>query len=210
MQFFYWDVKANKNVIFFRVHEGRGAVALFNKIFSGRQLHQGGTNLFAREDFIEFCCRESFQELWLYSFQNSAFIWWLAKHPIRFPSKETGPFTHRIGVWWHPEIMGREKPLVPAGSQIIIPRSSSPWPSHCTDRGIPIHMWLVAMSVNICHITAENRHADRNELLKTYFAYVGTLSQRRINKTGNRMSGVFNVSDNIIDIQIDGCRKVCN
>ena len=66
-------------------------------------------------------------------------------------------------------------------------------------------MWLVAMSVSIGHITAENRHADRKVLLIMYFAYVGTLSQRRTKKTGNRTSSVFNVSDNIIDIQIDGC-----
>ena len=56
--------------------------------------------------------------------------------------------------------------------------------------------------VNIGHITAENRHAEINELLKMYFAEVGTLFQRRINKTENRRSSVFNVSDNITDIQI--------
>jgi len=62
-------------------------------------LRQDGMSLFAREDVIEFCRRESFQDLWLNSFQNSAFIWWPAKQPSRFLSKETGPFTHRIGGW---------------------------------------------------------------------------------------------------------------
>jgi len=75
-------------------------------------------------------------------------------------------------------------------------------------------MWLVAMSVNIGHITADNGRADRNELLKMYFVYVGTLSQWRINQNENRTSSVFNVSDNITDIsdtdipikeQIHGC-----
>jgi len=42
--------------------------------------------------------------------------------------------------------------------------------------------------------------ADRNELLKMYFVYLGTLYQWRINQTENRTSRVFNVSDNITDI----------
>ena len=78
------------------MHEGCGGVAPFNKIFSGRRLRQGGTNLFAREDFIEFCRRESFQDLWLFSRQNSEFIRRPAKHLICLSSEETGPFTHWI------------------------------------------------------------------------------------------------------------------
>jgi hypothetical protein len=44
-------------------------------------------------------------------------------------------------------------------------------------------MWLVTMSANIGQITAENGHTDRNKLLKIYFAYLCTLSQRLENKT---------------------------
>jgi hypothetical protein len=36
------------------MHKGSGGIIPSNNVVSGRQLRQGGTSLFAREDFIEF------------------------------------------------------------------------------------------------------------------------------------------------------------